>query len=451
MKTRGVYVITPFDNPNKTTAYRVAGTTPGGVRIRENYKTQPEALARKQQLEIEALNFIPEKRITTTRLTPDQEAEAERAYAELNGRPMMQAIRYFLDNYREPLKKITVGDAFTDFLDAKKKSGLREASLQGLKTRVGFLVRKFPDKLVSDILPIHVAEAAAQPGVTEATREDNRRSFSSFFSWGMEMQYCLSNPAKKTVRRRGHGTRDDVEPAILSLEEVRRLLAVTAAYKGGKLIPYVTLALFAAIRPTELARLTWDNLDLQAGTITIGAKMAKMRQRRIVDMATLTEQVEKILEPKPTKATKQGKPTKQGKKPRKGKKIQVTVTTTNLIDWLKLHADDKTPFCGANWRKDFDAVKLAAGFGNPAHKPADDETVEAKQQRLALKPWTPDILRHTGISNHLAFFQHEGKTAAWAGNSPDIIQRHYKGLIKQPDAKEFWKLTPQSKQAGQNL
>ena len=78
MKTRGVYVINPFDNPNKTTAYRVAGTTLNGVRIRENYKTQPEALARKQQLEIEALNFTPEKRITTTRLTPAQEAEAER-------------------------------------------------------------------------------------------------------------------------------------------------------------------------------------------------------------------------------------------------------------------------------------------------------------------------------------------------------------------------------------
>jgi hypothetical protein len=75
MKTRGVFVINPFENPNKTTAYRVAGTTLGGVRIRENYKTQPEALARKQQLEIEALNFSPEKRITTTRLTPAQETQ----------------------------------------------------------------------------------------------------------------------------------------------------------------------------------------------------------------------------------------------------------------------------------------------------------------------------------------------------------------------------------------
>jgi integrase len=432
MKTRGVYVITPFENPNKTTAYRVAGTTPSGVRIRENYKTQPEALARKQQLEIEALNFTPEKRITTTRLTPAQEAEAERAYAELNGRPMMLAIRYFMDNYREPLKKINVGDAFAEFLAAKKRSGLRDASLQGLKTRVGFLVRKFSDKLVSDIQPTHVAEAAAKPGVTDATREDNRRSFSSFFSWSMEQQYCLTNPAKKTIRRRG--TRDDVEPAILNLDEVRKFLAIAADYKGGKLVPYVTLALFAAIRPTELARITWDNLDLEAGTITIGAKMAKMRQRRIVDMACLTGQV---------KPAGKGKKGKKGKKPRQ---VEETTLPANLIAWLKPHAAEKTPFRGTNWRKDFDAVKLAAGFGNPDMKPVGTETDAAKQQRKALKPWTPDILRHTGISNHLACFQHEGKTAAWAGNSPDIIQRHYKGLVKQPDAKEFWKLTPETNQ-----
>ena len=79
MKPRGLYSISPFENPNKTTAYRVTGTKLDGVRIRENYKTQPEALARKQQLEIEALNFAPEKRITTTRLTPASAKAARRA------------------------------------------------------------------------------------------------------------------------------------------------------------------------------------------------------------------------------------------------------------------------------------------------------------------------------------------------------------------------------------
>jgi hypothetical protein len=82
---------------------------------------------------------------------------------------------------------------------------------------------------------------------------------------------------------------------------------------------------------------------------------------------------------------------------------------------------------GVNWRRDFDAVKRAAGWGSEKKK---------------LTPWTQDIMRHTAISNHLAYFQHEGKTAAWAGNSPDIIQRHYKGLVKQADAVAFWGIAP---------
>ena len=424
MKPRGTFTVTPFKNPNKTTSYRVTGTALDGTRVRENLKTHPEALARKQQLEIEALNTETEKRITATRLTPAQEAEAERAFADLAGRPLMQAVRFYLDNYHEPLRKVTLGVAYTEFLAAKKASGLREASLKGLKTRVGFLVKKFSGNLVSDLLPTHIAEAAAQPGVSEGTKEDNRRSFSSFFSWCMEMQYCQTNPAKKTVRRRGHSTRDDVEPAIMNLEDVRRMLVATLAYKDGKLIPYVALALFAAIRPTELARLTWENIDLEAGVITIGAKMAKMRQRRIVDMVNVGQTLE------------------ISKKGGKANKTNEAVNVANLMEWLRPFAATKPPFRGPNWRKDFDAVKLSSGFCTPDKKTEGDRANAGGKQSKQLKIWTPDILRHTGISNHLAFLQHEGKTAAWAGNSPDIIQRHYKGLIRFSDAREFWTLKP---------
>ena len=51
-----------------------------------------------------------------------------------------------------------------------------------------------------------------------------------------------------------------------------------------------------------------------------------------------------------------------------------------------------------------------------------------------------DILRHTAISMHLAAHSNEGLTAAWAGNSPDIIQRHYKGLVRPADASDFWQI-----------
>lgn len=418
MKLRGIYQITRFSNPRKTKSYRVLGTKPDGTRVRENYKTELEALARKQQLEVEALNFTPEKHITTTRLTPEQVLIAERAFADLGRHPMPKAIRFYLENYHEPQKQTTVTDAFTKFIAAKETAGLRPASIKALSCRVGFLKKLCGDKLVSEILPVHVADAISQPGVTEATKQDNRRSLSSFFSWCLDQGYCVINPAKKTARTRS--TKDDAEPAILTLAEVRQLLTAAQDFKGGKLIPYVALSLFSGIRPTELARISWENIDLDAGTVTIGAKLAKMRQRRIIEFVQLTERDKKGIEIK---------------------------LPANLRAWLLPHATDKTPFHGKNWRKDFDALKKQVGFGNPELEPRwkkRKETAAEKARREKLKPWTPDILRHTAISHHLAYFQHEGKTATWAGNSPDIIQRHYKGLVKAGDARDFWSITPES-------
>jgi len=36
-------------------------------------------------------------------------------------------------------------------------------------------------------------------------------------------------------------------------------------------------------------------------------------------------------------------------------------------------------------------------------------------------------MRHTAISMYLAKHKDEGEAASWAGNSPNVIHRHYKG------------------------
>jgi len=55
-----------------------------------------------------------------------------------------------------------------------------------------------------------------------------------------------------------------------------------------------------------------------------------------------------------------------------------------------------------------------------------------------------DYMRHTAISMYLAKHKHEGEAASWAGNSPNVIHKHYKGLVKEADAKEYWKILPET-------
>ncbi|HEY0549849.1 MAG TPA: hypothetical protein VGF13_09615 [Verrucomicrobiae bacterium] len=91
----------------------------------------------------------------------------------------------------------------------------------------------------------------------------------------------------------------------------------------------------------------------------------------------------------------------------------------------------RRPIVGENWRRDFDRIKELNGFGRPDNA-----------ERKHLTPWTQDIMRHTGISYHFAKHKHEGQTALWVGNSPDMVHRYYKGLVKPKDAKEFWVIIP---------
>ena len=76
-------------------------------------------------------------------------------------------------------------------------------------------------------------------------------------------------------------------------------------------------------------------------------------------------------------------------------------------------------------------MKNAAGFNG-------------KEGAKGLRRWVPDYIRHTAISNHFAHHKHEGETASWAGNSPNVIQRHYKALVKEAEAREFWEIKPQN-------
>jgi hypothetical protein len=120
----------------------------------------------------------------------------------------------------------------------------------------------------------------------------------------------------------------------------------------------------------------------------------------------------------------------------------------NLVEWLRPHAGEGA-IVPANFRRDFDTVKALAGYAFTKQRvnvePVKKAFPELDWENLPTEPvWIPDVLRHTAVSYHFAEHQHEGKTASWAGNSPDIIQKHYKGLVKPKDAAKFWKLTPAS-------
>jgi integrase len=72
-------------------------------------------------------------------------------------------------------------------------------------------------------------------------------------------------------------------PSILTVDEAKKVLEFTRK-KMPRFLPWLSLALFAGIRPEEADKLSWDDINLDRGIVTVGAAAAKVRARRIVHL-----------------------------------------------------------------------------------------------------------------------------------------------------------------------
>jgi len=217
-------------------------------------------------------------------------------------------------------------------------------------------------------------------------RNNERRAVHSFFAWAVDQGYCPENPVTKVQSpkiERG-------EPKVLRLAEVVAFLRAARDYKDGVLLPFIVLSLFCGARPTELRRISWDDIDLENRVLTIRGAAAKLRQRRLVELSA------------------------------------------NLVGWL-LPCRGRSIF-DKNFRRNFDAVRRASGYKGSHPKKGDEN----------LRQWVNDLFRHTSLSFHLAYNRHEGETADWGGTSVVMLHQHYKGLVRRTDAELYWSVTPES-------
>jgi site-specific recombinase XerD len=177
---------------------------------------------------------------------------------------------------------------------------------------------------------------------------------------------------------------EDTDIECFTIEECARILE--RSDEAGCL-PLVVLSLFAGLRRAEVCRLDWSDVNLTERTITIGGKTAKKRSRRVV-----------------------------------------TINET-CAAWLALCAQLR----GA-------VITVAK------------QTLDIRIQNLAklagLTAWKANGLRHSFVTYHVAAYKDLPRTAYEAGNSVEVIKRHYDRLASEATAKRFWALRPANSEAG---
>ncbi len=159
-------------------------------------------------------------------------------------------------------------------------------------------------------------------------------------------------------------------------------LAALLKYASPQIAPCIALAAFAGLRAEEILRLEWSDVERRPGFIEVAAHKAKTATRRIVPIADSLSRWLAIA-------------------PRNGERV-----------WPHSKA----------WY--FEALRNAAVSAGTT--------------------WKQNALRHSFISYRLAELQDVNRLALEAGNSPQIIFRHYRELATPEQARAWFAIAPQT-------
>lgn len=318
-------------------------------------------------------------------------ADYARLWQRMGGDFFDEAADQFIAR-RDTLKAITVPDLVKLFIDQKTSSTKRgrEGSadyVKDLNARLGQFETKFPGPVMSikpdDILTYLDNLKTGKRHVTARTRFNHARLIGTLFRFAQSRRYF----PKDVDPMEGIDVEfeDDGEIEIFKVAELKRILKAARA----DLVPFIAIGAFAGLRHGEIKRLDWQEIDLERGFIEVKGAKAKTRQRRLVPISA------------------------------------------NLKAWLEPH-------------------KKAAGrvvkFAN-CSKQIDwlvDDLNEAAPDGPEFK-WKRNGLRHSFISYRLAQIQHADQVALEAGNSPQMIFKHYRELVRPDEAIEWFSIQPPAK------
>lgn len=382
------FKIVEFTNRGGSHSWRVSGYKRDGTRVRENFISQKAAVCRQIELEAEyQAREQPDSSLRATRLSDTQIRIAETAFVKLDAdEELLSAVDYWLEHGRHAAvaESPRLDEAVKAFREWLETAPLRDHSKRNLRVRLNIFSNSVRNLRVADVTPEVIDGYLDKRNVGAGSKDNDRRAVSRFFSWCMDRKrrWATANPCA-AVRV---ALAEKAPPAILTVDECERLLWAAEAFKDGRLVPYVAVCLFGALRPFEASRLTWAQVNLTDREIRLEANQTKTGTGRVVSV-------------NPT-----------------------------LHAWLEICKGRE--FFPSNWRKDFDELKEQIGYGRGTEDKPD------------LKPWPVDVLRHTGISHQFRQTGSYGLTAELAGNSEAIIKAHYQGRVSSEDTKRFYAIKP---------
>jgi integrase len=354
---------------NRRPYYCVTLPKLGGGRNRRFFKDKAEAQTFMRLAEVQQENYGTAALSISDALRVEAVECSE--LLQPYGKTLRDAARFYVAHLKTITGSRKISDVVADLLAARTADGMSTRYLGDLRVRLGRFVQSFGEEMIAGISASRIDEWLRGLGVGPVTRNTYRRRLAVLFSFAKRRGYVSENPVANVERAKERET----EIAILSVSELARLLECASS----EMLPFWTIGAFAGLRRAEIERLTWNEIDSDAGVIEVKASKAKTASRRLV-----------TIQP-------------------------------NLREWLAPYRTCTGRVCPVNLQRKI-----------------NDERERAKLR----SEWPQNALRHSFGSYHLARFNDAAKLALEMGNSPATIFRHYRQLVKPKEAERYWKIAP---------
>lgn len=270
---------------------------------------------------------------------------------------------------------VSFAQAVQDSLQARR--GRRVRTLDEIRSICSRLMQRVPGLSTTQVRHITRADCAVLVQTARTPRQQHklRVILHGVFAHCVRQEWCRSNPAALLVPP----MLSEQEIVPLNLEEIRQLLNTARRQPFRACMPALGLMLWAGVRPAEVQRLQWGDIDWEDSVITLRPCHSKTGGCRHVQLQPA------------------------------------------LRAWLREHGMlEQGAICPRNWQRRWRHLRQAAG----------------------LIPWRQDVLRHTFASYYVKHFHDYARLQEEMGHrSAALLRTRYLNMrgITAAHAALFWK------------
>lgn len=191
---------------------------------------------------------------------------------------ILKVIEAGLRNIRA--KEMSLADGFALYL--KSKQHLRPDSIRDIRCIGNRLLRTKPEFGKRNFSELSVAECEEWLNAAFHTNPQfnkARTMLHGLFEFAIRREWCDKNPIKRIERKKV--VEKEIQP--LKLSETKRLIK-TAQRESPEYAIVTALLVYTGIRPREVRRLTWRDIDTEEKTITVRSQCSKTGGVRQVEI-----------------------------------------------------------------------------------------------------------------------------------------------------------------------